>query len=147
MSGKLEPTGSWCIALISLVYRYIQCWLETTNTKPDSEDGDDMESAPTQTETTETTDDEDIFRVDLDDISSANVSHSKSFPRIRFANSSDGDDESDESDTESLDDYALMRQPFGARHKSKSPKMRQSRLYQQRTLYIQMEVSCVHFRN
>ena len=128
------------------MHRYIQCWLETS-TKPASDHGDDVtEVSATDSQLTplNTGDDEDdIFGPpDFDDISSTTVSHSKSFPRIRFANSSDDeDDSSEEDDDEVEDDFVIGRQAFGHRHKSKSPKARHRHLYQQRTLYIQMEVS------
>lgn len=84
---------------------------------------------------------DDIFGPpDFDDITSTTVS--RSFPRIRFANASDDeDDSSDEDEQDTEDDFVIGQQAFGNRHKSKSPKARSRHLNQQRTLYIQMEVS------
>jgi hypothetical protein len=125
------------------VLRYIQCWLETTSIRPGSEEDDDDDDRLTQTITNSLEDDSDnIFGPpDFDDLSSTNVSHSKSFPRIRFANSSDDDEDSEDDEDDSADSFAIGRDAFAMRHKSKSPRKRNVDLHQQRTLYIQMEVS------
>lgn len=127
------------------IVRYIQCWLETSAklASEHGEDGTDTSAADSQLTPSKIEiegEEDNIFGPpDFDDISSATISHSKSFPRIRFDNSSDGEEDSEESDDETEDDFVIARQAFGTRHKSKSPKMRHRSLYQQRTLYIQME--------
>jgi hypothetical protein len=123
--------------------RYIQCWMETS-TRPGIDGDEDLDYDMVSSQLTPTVskdDDDDIFGPpDFDDLSSANVSHSKSFPRIRFANSSDDESETSDDQDSSANGFALNRQGFGTRHKSKSPKARRRDLFQQRTLYIQMEV-------
>lgn len=114
------------------------------STRPDLDGDEDLDYDMVSSQLTPTVskdDDDDIFGPpDFDDLSPANVSHSKSFPRIRFANSSDDESETSDDQELSANGFALNRQGFGTRHKSKSPKARRRDLFQQRTLYIQMEV-------
>lgn len=74
----------------------------------------------------------------MNDISSVNFNHSKSFPCIRFGSNSGEDDENEEPD-EFTDDLVLQQRRNAASEMKRSSSM--TKTLQQRTLYIQMEVS------
>jgi translation initiation factor 2-alpha kinase 4 len=102
--------------------RYHACWIENVSHQGPTNDENSDTPTPTASISEEASD---PFAINFDDASRRDQSRSASFPRIRFANEEDSDDEesdsdSDDSSTESDSSEETAADPSDLRERGRS---------------------------